>query len=169
MKIVKKSPSAKSSKKLPVRKAEKEIHVKTVAELLKDIPVGVAGIIHQIVAGNRLDGAPSWLAGKSGSSYLKHLLHGAANMPTKQVRTNKYLVITGLKRLVFWKLESLNGDVYTRLHPADRFTPEDVPVRGSLKLLKKIFGADKVKLADQASVIKMQKTLKSDVSCLKAA
>lgn len=161
----------KSTKKVPAKKVapKKEIVIKSISDLQRDPPKGVAGIVHQITAGNRLDGAIGWISPKAGKSYIKKLLIAAPTMSTKVTKSDKYLVITGLKRLFFWKLDSLSGDTYTRNHPADSYTSEDVSVRGSVKLLKSTFGPENVQIANQSTVIRLKGTLKSDVSCLKAA
>ncbi len=156
----------KTSKK---KAAPREIKIHTLAELQKSPPKGVAGIVHQVIAGNKLDGAIAWISTRAGKSYIKNLLLAAPNMSPKVAKTDKYLAITGLKRLFFWKLDSLSGDTYIRTHPADDYTDEDVQVRGSLKLLKKIFGPENVQLANQRTVVRLKGTLKTDVSCLKAA
>jgi len=160
--------TAKNSKKIVKTEKKSVKDVSSLSSIAVSPPSGIVGILKQIVLGHGLDGAPAWLVSSSRKKKYIASLCSSVIAP-KQEKTSKYIVITGLKRLIFWKLESLNGDTYTRIHPKDSTVSKDTPVKGSVRLLKSVFPTDSVKIASFEAVQKLRGSLKSDVSCLRAA
>lgn len=157
-----KSPknAAKASPKAPT--------VRTLEQLAEHTPVGVVGILTQFVNGHKLDGAASWIGGRINEKYLSGLAKTGSSLSTAKRPTSKILVIKGQPRLIVWDLESLAGDTYTRIHPADKFVAKNTPVRGSISLLRKVYGTANVLLADESMVSRLSKSLKTDASCVRA-
>lgn len=166
MKIVKTSKqiakNSKSAAKASKPSAPHHHTVKPLSELASNPPSGVVGVLTQLTAGHGLDGAACWLGTKISESFLKGLAAGSYSPKAK--KTSKFLVVLG-QRMIHWKLLSLDGDTYTRIHPKDRIVLKDTPVKGSIRLLKKTYGADKVRLVESAELLKLAKTHKTDVSC----
>lgn len=114
--------------------------------------------ILRLTVETRIDGPTVWLGNGTKRPLWDALVSKASELgKAKLKKTTEILLVTG-KVGYAWALSGINGDTYERMHGK-------VPVRGSIALLKKEYGANNVKLVSLDKVKQLAKQIKMDTGC----
>lgn len=103
----------------------------------------------------KIDTPTVWLGDGTKRPLFEALKKNALALKSAKLKkTDEFLVVLG-KVAYAWKLLGTDGVVYERMH-------EKTPVRGSIALLKKEYGAAAVKLCSKEKAIEIVKKLKAE-------
>jgi hypothetical protein len=114
--------------------------------------------ILRLTAELRIDGPSVWVGKGTKRQLWDQMVANASNLrAAKLKKTNEILFVQGTV-VYAWALTGTDGATYERMHGK-------IPVRGSIALLKKEYGANNVKLLTKERLMVLAKQLKIDAGC----
>lgn len=116
--------------------------------------------VQGIVIQHGIDGHASWLGNEISDKFIGALLMRASDLEGASLKGGQETLLAVDARLVFvWKV-TLKGDIYER-------SIGKMKVRGSVNLLRSIYGAKNVHIGNEASMGKLLATKKAERGTLK--